>query len=66
MLSFESLRKETCIARIPAANGVFLGNFSLYRVASVHGRAVMVNPSWVSREEVSRECGALDCAAAPA
>ncbi len=52
MLSFESLRNTTCIATIPAANGDFFGNFSLYKAASVHGCAEIVSPSWVSKDAV--------------
>src|SRR6266481_10148443 len=44
-LSSESLRNETCTARIPAAYGDFIENFSLYLPASVHGVAEIVKPS---------------------
>ena len=40
------------MAITPAAYGDFFGNFSLYRAASVHGRAEMVSPSCVSSEAV--------------
>ncbi len=52
MLSSESLRNETCTARIPAAYGDFFGNFSLYLAASVHGVAEIVKPSCDSSEAV--------------
>ena len=55
MLSFESLRNTTCIATIPAANGDFFGNFSLYKAASVHGCAEIVSPSCVSKDAVFNE-----------
>src|SRR6202035_1890483 len=51
-LSSESLRNATSTARIPATYGDFFGNLSLYRAASIHGMAVMVKPSWASREAV--------------
>src|SRR5229473_510521 len=53
-LSSESLRNDTSTARTPAAYGDFFENFSLYLAASVHGLAVMVMPSWASREAVCR------------
>src|SRR5260370_26055301 len=52
MLSSESLRNETCTARIPAAYGDFFGNFSLYLAPSVHHFAEIAQPSFVSTQAV--------------
>src|ERR1700719_740423 len=66
MLSLESLRKTTCIATIPAANGDFFGNFSLYKAPSVQGCAEIVSPSCVSSDAVFNEARWPPVCCAPA